>query len=68
MKINTLQNSQPMKQIKKITVKVLDYKLDLSLSVKPQREKELDSIESKFKNGETLDIEELTKLQENDRL
>lgn len=57
-----------MKQLKKITIRAFSYELTISLEKETQKEKELKEIYEKFKNGESLDTEDLMTLQKNDML
>lgn len=53
---------------KKLSIRYKEYNLVIALAKKNKEEKEIDRIEKKFKNGKSLSMDELTKLQENDRL
>ena len=57
-----------MKELKQITIRVLDYKVTVNLSVKDSREKEAEKVYQKLKDGKSLDTEELMLLQKEDKL
>ena len=54
-----------MKQINKITIRAFSYELTINLEKETQKEKEIKELYEKFKQGKSLDIDELMKLRDN---
>jgi len=67
--IEKLQNMETLKEFtKSVVVKFQKKTLSININIELEKESNVDRIYEKFKQGESLSIQELKILQENDML